>query len=80
MIFIELVGGPRCGDKLTLSDSDYPETYTCSVVGYVDKGSGKTTEVERAERFRYRRAGFVAGLNPVRARYSFEGYPKRVQP
>lgn len=72
MLQIELVGGPRCGDRLTLGGSTLPAEYRHKVAQHFDIGGGKTEQ--RSTVFTYEQSWMLPKRDEVRVVYEFKGY------
>lgn len=72
MLQIELVGGPRCGDRLTLEGwPTFPAEYERTTVQHFDVGGGKIAE--RATTFTYEQS-WMLPKRDGRVVYEFKGY------
>ena len=70
MLQIELVGGPRCGDRLNLGVTAYPAEYRHELVQHFDTGA---TVVQRSTVFTYEQS-WMLPKRDGRVVYEFKGY------
>lgn len=75
MITIELVGGPRCGERLNMTGPEYPPDVKHTLIQQFKPITGAELVVEKATVFTYIRTDQMAADDSrIVRRYEFVGY------